>query len=328
MTQPEPGSVRTGFRRRRTRRHRRNRLVRNISFAAIAAFFAIGFSLLALKHFSPSLFQQARTAAPTRQQTESSITRLAQANQAEENFRRQAGKPIYPYSVVPGGVEDARELKWVAEHDPVVAAHYAGFDYDHARVVRLVLERTVYLSYRIGNHVYWTRRRVTLHKGEKLITDGAKTARARCGNRVEEAPQVETSSAEPPAWKFDEPLPSFEGTAVHEPPVPFQSALNRAPALGPTPLSLYNPFDGGSWIPIAPPPLPTICAPEKKGDKEPDGDSDDTGKKKNDPCATGGGRGHPATTPEPGTWLLVISGFAGLYWHARRKMSRAKNLLH
>ena len=331
MSQPEPGSVRTGFRRRRTRRHRRDRLVRNISFAAIAAFFAIGFSLGALRHFSPSLFPQAHTIVPTRQQTESSITRLAQANQAEEDFRRPAGKLIYPYSVVPGGVEDARELKWIAEHDPVVAAQYAGFDYDHARVVRLVLERTVYLSYRIGSHVYWTSHRVTLHKGERLITDGTKTARARCGNRVEEAPQVETSSAEPPAWKFDEPLPSFEGTAMHEPPVPFQSALNRAPGLAPAaPLNLLNPFDGGTWIPISPPPLPAICAPsEKKGDKEPDGDSDDHGKKKkNDPCATGGGGGHPPTTPEPGTWLLMASGLAGVYWEARRKVARAKNLLH
>ena len=55
-------------------------------------------------------------------------------------------RPVYPYSVVPGGVEDAKELKWVAEHDPVVAAHYAGFDYNHAQVVRLTLARTVYMS--------------------------------------------------------------------------------------------------------------------------------------------------------------------------------------
>src|SRR5258707_6978244 len=79
-------------------------------------------------------------------------------------------RPVYPYSVVAGGIEDAKELKWVAEHDPIVGAHYAGFNYAHAQVVRLTLARTVYLSYRIGNNIYWTHRRVTLHKGVKLIT--------------------------------------------------------------------------------------------------------------------------------------------------------------
>jgi hypothetical protein len=185
--------------------------------------------------------------------------------------------------------------------------------------VRLVLARTVYLSYRIGGHVYWTRRRVTLHPGEKLITDGRKTARARCGNRVEEVPQQATSASEPPAWKFDEPLPNFEGTAMQEPAVPFQSALNRAPGQG-SPLSAYNPFTGGSLIPLLPPPMPAVCALGMKGDKDPDGDSDDTGKKKKSrPCATGG---PPAAVPEPGTWLMVASGLTGLYWHARRKLAR------
>jgi hypothetical protein len=325
VIQPESGSVRTGFRRRRTRLHRRNRLIRNILVVAVTSFFVFGLAAVALRHFSPSLFGTAfgaaRDTVPDRQQSEASRTRLALANQAEEVFHRQARRAVYPYSVVPGGVEDARELKWVAQHDPIVAAHYAGFDYDHARVVRLVLARTVYLSYRIGNHVYWTRRRVTLHKGEKLITDGKKTARARCGNRVEEVPQQATSSAEPPAWKFEEPLPNFEGTAMQELPVPFQSALNRAP--GPetgAPLSSYNPFTGGSWTPISPPPLPAVCAPPKKGDKDPDGDSSASGKKKKSgPCANGG---TPQPVPEPGTWLLVVSGLAGMYWQARRKLGR------
>jgi hypothetical protein len=69
----------------------------------------------------------------------------------QEALRSMEGRTVYKYSVVPGGVRDARELKWAVEHDPIVAAHYAGFDYDHARVVRLVLARTAYVSYRIGN---------------------------------------------------------------------------------------------------------------------------------------------------------------------------------
>jgi hypothetical protein len=219
--------------------------------------------------------------------------------------------------VVRGGVEDARELKWVAEHDPVVAAHYAGFDYERARVVRLALAQTVYLSYRIGNKVYWTRHRVALHKGEKLITDGKITARSRCGNRVEATPQQATSSSEPPAAKFEQPIGGGDGTAIQGPPVPFQSALMDRPGMpgiGPQPpLSFYNPFSGESWAPIAPPPLPVpgVCAPGKKGT----GESGGTGKKKVN-C------GPPESVPEPGTWLLFATGLGGIYfWWSRRRLA-------
>ena len=87
MIQPELGSVRTGIRRRRTRGHRRNRLIRNILLSAVAAFFAVGLSAVALRHFSPSLFHAAQAADPSRQQAEASRTHLALANQAEEEFR-------------------------------------------------------------------------------------------------------------------------------------------------------------------------------------------------------------------------------------------------
>jgi hypothetical protein len=234
---------------------------------------------------------------------------------------------VYPYSVVPGGVEDAKELKWVAEHDPIVATHYAGFDYDHARVVRLTLDRTVYLSYRIGNRVYWTRHRVTLHKGEKLITDGRMTARTRCANRVEEAPQQMPAPVEPPAQKFEEPVRAGEGTAMQSPPVPFQSALLErplAPGVGPVgPLSLYDPFVGGSWVAVAPPPLPSgLCSPvNKKGSAETGccaGGEGEVSKKKTGACG-----GSPGVVPEPGTWILFVSGLAAIYWQARRRFLRA-----
>ena len=83
---------------------------------------------------------------------EASRQAFASAQQAAEH--NLENRPVYPYSIVPGGVRDAADLKWAAEHDPVVAAHYAGFDYDHARVVRLVLAQTAYVSYRMGNKVY------------------------------------------------------------------------------------------------------------------------------------------------------------------------------
>jgi hypothetical protein len=323
LTQPESGIIRTEFRRRRTRRHRRNRLLRRGFFLFTLGLFAAVLSAVAVRYLSPSLFPSSSSSTPARRQAEDSRTRLL-LNNEEQAFRPRAdARPIYPYSVVPGGIENARELKWVAEHDPVVAAHYAGFDYDHARVVRLVLARTAYVSYRIGGHVYWTRRRVTLHKGEKVVTDGKMTARARCANRIEEVPQQATSSSEPPVAKFEDPFGAGAGTAVQGPPVPFQSALLNRPGMAGfepnPPLSLYSPISAGGWAPFASPPLPGggVCVPAKKGDKEIDGDSDDKGRKKSGSCS-----GPIESVPEPGTWFLLASGLAGIYWSARRRFVR------
>jgi hypothetical protein len=315
VSQQESGGAQSGVRRRRTRRHRRNRMIRRAVLMLTLAFSVVGSSAVALLYLSPSLFRSAPAEVPTRGEAEASRSRLLQAN-ADAFAPNSVGRPVYPYSVVRGGVEDARELKWVAEHDPVVAAHYAGFDYDRAGVVRLALSQTVYLSYRIGNKVYWTRHRVALHKGEKLITDGKMTARTRCGNRVEAVPQQATSSSEPPAAKFEQPIGGGDGTAAQSPPVPFQSALMSrpgAPGIGPQPpLSLFSPFSGESWVPLAPPPLPVagVCEPGKKGTGETGGE---TGKKKVN-C------GPPESVPEPGTWLLFATGLAGIYfWRMRSK---------
>jgi hypothetical protein len=288
----------------------------------VFGFFVGSFSVLALRHFSPSLFHSRAQNVPDIREVEASRERVVLANL--ESYRPLTeARPIYPYSVVPGGVADARELKWVAEHDPVVAAHYAGFDYEHARVVRLVLARTAYVSYRIGKHVYWTRRRITLHKGEKVITDGKITARARCANRVEELPQQANSELEPPAAKFEAPLRLAAFAAIESRPVPFMSALLSPPGVAdvePTlPLwSLYGPFSNGRWVSLAavhPMLQSAVCAPGKKGHEA--DVSNSKGNKKKGAC------GSAAIIPEPETWLLVASGIAGVFWKVRCKLAPA-----
>jgi len=321
--------TRTVIRKRRSRRHRRNRRMRRALLIFLCAAFTFALSSVALQFLSPSLFHTARNAEPDRKTVEASRN-LFLASQ-KEMLREMDGRPVYRYSVVAGGVRDVRELKWAAEHDPVVAAHYAGFDYDHARMVKLVLARTAYVSYRIGNRVYWTRHRASLKKGETVITDGKMTARTRCANRVEEVPQQATSESEPPAAKFDEPIHPDQGTAMTAPPVPFQSALmnrNPVPGLGPAvPLSSYDPISNEGFTPILPAPLPGVCGiGTKKKPKDSTGvgampvSGGDKKKKKVDPCGNGGGGG--GEVPEPGTWLLMASGAAGVYWKARHKFSR------
>jgi hypothetical protein len=283
----------------------------------LGAVLTLGFSSVALRYVTPSLFKVSSHLEPSRQMLEAEN---AVVSAQQESLRQQEERPVYPYSLVPGGARDVHELKWAAEHDPVVAVHYAGFDYAHARVVPVLLSRSVYLSYRIGNRVYWTRHKVALKKGESLLTDGKLTARTRCANRVEEAPQQESSNLEPPAVKFDEPVRPALGTALETPPVPLETAL-LGQGLGPAPpLGLYDPIGGGGWTPLSPPPLPSVCGigTTKKPAKGTEIVSTANGKKNVDPCSSGGIGGE---VPEPGTWLLVGSGLAFLFWKSRQKFA-------
>lgn len=116
-------------------------------------------------------------------------------------------RPLLPYSVIPGGAADVAELNSAIAHDPLVAIHYAVFDLAKTHVVRLDRDRAVYVSYRLGDRVYWTRKKLMLFKGETVLTDGEHQARTRCGNRLSETPEVPTSSRSPsvPRWRHPHP---------------------------------------------------------------------------------------------------------------------------
>jgi PEP-CTERM motif len=316
---PENRNVEVVVRRRRTRRHRRNRIIRRSLFLGVLALSTACVSLFALRYFDFSIVSKTQLTTADREQAALDRGRSALDQILSEV---QPSRPVYPYSVVPGGVVDAKELKWVAEHDPVVAAHYAGFDYDHARVVRLTLARTAFVSYRIGNHVYWMRRRISLHKGEDLITDGRITARGRCGNQVAEKPQQEASAAEPAPAELDHPQ-AGAGTATQSPAVPFESALVNRPQVSGLepggPMNFYDPFGGGNFVSLSPPALPSgLCSPTpKKGTTAIEGGAATGGKKKLGPCGT-----VIPTVPEPTTWVMLLSGLAAVFWRARKRVSR------
>jgi hypothetical protein len=95
-------------------------------------------------------------------------------------------RAVYRHSIVPGGVYSAEEVQAAILRDPVVAGHYAKLD--RTRVVGAVLEqpRAVYVSYRIGQRTLWTSSKIMLPAGERLLTDGTRVVRARCGNLVSE----------------------------------------------------------------------------------------------------------------------------------------------
>ena len=141
------------------------------------------------------------------QDQEPSQPRLSFENPtSEENNPQHTPRLIYPYSIIRGGVRDAEELKNAIQKDPVVREHYSDFNLAKARAVPLSSERFAYVSYRIQNRVYWTKRKLKLAKGETILTDGKHSARGRCGNRISEVSQANTSPLEPQPQVFDTPV--------------------------------------------------------------------------------------------------------------------------
>jgi len=130
-------------------------------------------------------------------------------------FDFRAAREIYPFSVVPGGVYDWKELTDSITHDPVARKHYEGIDSERVWAERVRKPMQAYVSYRKGDKVYWTDHPVNIAEGEILLTDGKNMVRSRCGNRVtvmKPTPlpgTVTPPEVPPPDIVFDVPVPSL-----------------------------------------------------------------------------------------------------------------------
>jgi hypothetical protein len=118
-------------------------------------------------------------------------------------------RKVFPYSVVPGGTVTREEAKARAAADPVVGKHYQGILFDKLKPFRLTKPAQGYVSYRIGNRIFWTAKRLYLKPGEILLSDGANLIRGRCGNRVSLVAQLpQLAAGEPKEAVMD--LPSWD----------------------------------------------------------------------------------------------------------------------
>ena len=260
----------------------------------------------------------------------------------------QYERKVYPYSIIQGGIRSREELSANIRADKVVAKHYANFDVSKARIIKAPEARAMYVSYRLGDKVYWTAKKINIPQGETLITDGTLEARTRCGNMLSDTEMTPLSGEEPDAKFFDvpqvakldshglepvvepglTPLSQFSDEEVAESPIPLTGNFAPArPGIPGTPLYPSGPggFLGG----------PTTSANSKTpGDNTPPGDSGvpgggnpitpgvvipggpGTSGGPDDPGTPGGPDG-PDTpgvsdVPEPSTMVMVLTGLAAV----------------
>jgi hypothetical protein len=222
-----------------------------------------------------------------------------------------ASRPLYPYSIIPGGVLSREELKNAIAHDSLVAQHYADFNASAARVEKLDKDQMFYVSYRMGDRVFWTSKKLRIPKGETVITDGDHQARTRCGNRLSSFMVRPTSPIEPTPEALDGgPTPELYAgllpTAISPAgsqlfPPPTGGVPSTPPGGGVTPPPPTPPGPGFPIIPGGGPPItpntPPITPP-------------------------------PVGTPEPDVNALLGIGFAAIFGFSLLAKFRRKRNAH
>jgi hypothetical protein len=224
----------------------------------------------------------------------------------------QVKRKIYPYSIVPGGAANVHEAR-IDMSDPTVKAQYAGFNLDQLREEKLKTNLVGYVSYRMGDHIYWTAKKLTLRAGETVFTDGTHIARGRCLNCYSALPMSPVRPKEPTEKALD--LPTEMPVIAYEfPKVPFYAPMIPIPPGELTPVappiaSGIGPGapgkPGGFWFPIIP-----FIPPIHRHPGSPSTPTGPTG-------PTGGGSPPPppppvAVVPEPRYAVLLIGGFLAM----------------
>jgi hypothetical protein len=165
-------------------------------------------------------------------------------------------RKVYPYSIVPGGAATLDEAK-VAMGRADVRANYTNLDLANLREVKLSTALSGYVSYRYGDKIYWTAKKLTLRPGETVFTDGVHIVRGRCLNCYSAFPMLPIRPNEPTEKVLDTPVDvpvfayKFPVLPVEAPtlPPPPEELTPRVPVL-PTSTPVKPP--GGIWFPLLP----------------------------------------------------------------------------
>jgi hypothetical protein len=171
----------------------------------------------------------------------------------------QVKRKVYPYSIVPGGAETLHEARWAMD-DPAIKSHYANVNVAQLKQIKLTTNLTGYVSYRWGEKIYWTAKKITLHAGETVFTDGTHIVRGRCLNCYSALPMAPIRPHEPTEALLDLPV-EMPVTVYTFPMLPVSPLVLPIPPgeLTPTvpviPSSVTPPAGskpGGIWFPLIP----------------------------------------------------------------------------
>jgi len=224
---------------------------------------------------------------------------------APDPVLERTDRVLYPYSVIPGGVRNSAELRNAVAHDDTVAQHYADFNLSNARVIQLLEVRAVFVSYRVGNRIFWTRNRLNLPAGETVVTDGEHMARTRCGNRLSDVPIGPVLAKEPLPEAMEIPA---DGGLLAAP-----ESLSELPLAVPplTAIVVPPPAPASIYIPLVPPLFPIGGTPSSPG--IPSGPQLSPPPPPLPPPPS-----PPLSTPEPSGVLMLGAGCACV-WLLRKK---------
>lgn len=227
----------------------------------------------------------------------------------------QSNRPIYPFSLVPGGVRDGDEIAAVRATDAVLRSHYSEVG---PRLIRETMARDewLYTSYRVGASVYWTKHAVRVRAGEAVLSDGVHMIRARCGNRLSAVPNKPTRLVDPPSVLEDTPAVASE---QKPPEAPFADQRDGGSGGGDPEDSLLG-LPGQTANPTSHP-LPSDLAQKPQLVTT-------TRQTINGPAAALlGARANATaaaiTAPEPGTWATMLGGLGIIGCIARRRRKPA-----
>jgi len=167
---------------------------------------------------------------------------------------RDLTRPVYRFSVIRGGAYSTDEANTAIDTDPVVANHYAVFRREQLNTVPSPFTKPVYVSYRRGNDIYWTRRPIALNERETLLTDGVFYARSRCGNRISLTAQLPVAEEEPTSEVLDAPEsddtmpPALLEAALPLDPVSLASVPESVPGgSAPSSPTMWNSYPDTFW---------------------------------------------------------------------------------
>lgn len=182
-------------------------------------------------------------------------------------------------------------------NDPVLKAHFAGFNWDAARLGKQERDVWAYVSYRKGDLIRRTSKPVRLPRGDGYVTDGTRVVRTYCCNDY-----VLASHPVRPVERVDAPPRRMYSKSASVDELPQESA-SWPPAEDATPVvpeSLESLHGDGEPLRFHPP-GPAV-SPHSGGN----------GDLPFRPYSSPKNNGDHVVTPEPGTVALVGAG-AGLF---------------